>query len=111
MIRVKKAQSVLEYVVLICIVLSSLMIMQVYIKRTYQGRLKQESDQLGLQYAPGQTTSLVVTKTHSDNVTCTGGKCEVNGQTYDIDEGVTVTWGSTANEFLKKEGVDSFAKK
>ena len=53
----KKAQSVLEYAVLICVVVAALAAMQVYIKRGMQGRMRQGAEQAGngLLYSPGAT--------------------------------------------------------
>ena len=45
-----KAQSLLEYTILIIIIVSAFLTMQVYIKRGFQGRWKQATDDLGDQY-------------------------------------------------------------
>lgn len=47
----KKAQSSLEYAILIIIVLGALLTIQVYIKRGVQGRLKSATDDIGDQYS------------------------------------------------------------
>ncbi len=46
----RKAQSFLEYTVLIIIIISAFLTMQVYIKRGFQGRWKQAVDDMGDQY-------------------------------------------------------------
>lgn len=51
----KRAQSTLEYAVLIIIVIGALLTIQVYIKRGVQGRLKQATDDIGTQFSPGNT--------------------------------------------------------
>ena len=51
----KKAQSTLEYAVLIIIVIGALLTIQIYIKRGIQGRLKQATDDIGSQFSPGNT--------------------------------------------------------
>ncbi len=64
----KSGQSLLEYSVLFAVVLSAILIMQFYIKRGYQGRLKKEADTVGQQYSPGHTTSIITTTTNSTSV-------------------------------------------
>ena len=53
----RKGQSTLEYAILIAVVVAAAIGMQVYVKRGFQGRLKQSADSIGDQYAPGKTTS------------------------------------------------------
>ncbi len=100
----KKGQNILEYAILLCIILSSLLIMQVFIKRAYQGRLKSEADNIGQQYSVGHTTSKMVTDTDTTTTTCTGGNC----WGVDIDAGMTVSISKTDTTIDKKEGVDAF---
>jgi hypothetical protein len=95
----------MEYAILFCVVLSALMIMQVYVKRAYQGRLKQEADSLGPQYAPRHTASLIVTETNTTSETCTGGTC----RGANIPDGMTVTWAGTNTTLNRHEAVDAFA--
>ncbi len=51
----KRAQSTLEYAILIIIVIGALLTIQVYIKRGVQGRLRQATDDIGQQFKPGST--------------------------------------------------------
>jgi len=52
----KKAQSTLEYAVLIIIVIGALLTIQIYIKRGIQGRLKGATDDISRdQFSPGNT--------------------------------------------------------
>lgn len=60
----KKAQSTLEYAILIIIIIGALLSIQVYIKRGVQGRLKQAADDIGDQFSDGNT---VVNKTFFTN--------------------------------------------
>ena len=53
----KKAQSSLEFCILIVIIIGALIAMQVYIKRAIQGRLRLAADDIGEQYSPGNTYS------------------------------------------------------
>ena len=103
---IKKGQSIVEYALLLGVIISALLIMQVFIKRAYQGRIKQGADEVGQQYSPGHTTSLAETSTVSNSTTCTGGACWGK----DIPDGMTVSVTNTTNTMTRKEGVDSFAK-
>jgi len=99
----KKGQNILEYTALLCIILSSLLIMQVFVKRAYQGRLKSEADDVGPQYSAGHTTSQMITTTDSTTTSCTGANC-FGGSS----DGLTVTVSDTKTTIDKKEGVDAF---
>ncbi len=71
LIRMKKAQSTLEYALIISVVVGALLAMQVYVKRGLQGRLRSAADELGEQYSPGYTTgtiSTTVTTTSTENL-------------------------------------------
>ena len=63
----RKAQSMIEYVVLFAAVVSALLAMQIYFRRSVQGSLRTRADQLseGAGYAPGETTATAVTVTNS----------------------------------------------
>lgn len=63
--RNSRGQSTLEYVVLVSLVVAALIAMGVYMKRGYQGRLRESTDQLGQQYSPGYTTSTFTTTTNA----------------------------------------------
>lgn len=70
----RRAQSTLEYALIIAVVVGGLIAMQVYVKRGLQGRLKSAADDIGEQYSPGHTTG--VTTVHSNSSTqenLTGG--------------------------------------
>ena len=67
-LRKKKAQSTLEYAILIIIVIGALLSIQVYIKRGIQGRLNSATDDIGEQYSPGNTNiKKITTVTSSTN--------------------------------------------
>ncbi len=55
LIRLRKAQSTLEYALLIGVVVGALIAMQNYLKRSMMGRLQAVGDQIGDQYSPGLT--------------------------------------------------------
>ncbi len=53
--KLRKAQSTLEYALLISVVVGGLLTMQNYLKRSVQGRLQASADEIGEQYSPGLT--------------------------------------------------------
>ena len=52
----KRAQGSLEYTIIITIVVAAFLLMQVYYKRSIQGRWRSSADDIGDQYSPGVTT-------------------------------------------------------
>jgi uncharacterized protein (UPF0333 family) len=68
-IRLKKnrAQSTLEYAILIGVIVAGLVAMQVYLKRGYQGKLRESADSMGEQFSPGQTTYQSTTSTRTSS--------------------------------------------
>lgn len=94
----KKGQSLLEYSILFAVILSALLIMQFYVKRGYQGRLKKEADTVGQQYSPGHTTSVIVSTSQSTSTTNTA-------------DGIQTTSISPAIAHSeKRETVDSYGR-
>lgn len=73
----KKAQSTLEYAILIIIIIGALLAVQTYIKRGIQGKLKTSTDDIGDQFSPDNTKVSKVTSTHSNTQEDFGGN---NGQ-------------------------------
>ena len=65
----KRAQSTLEYAMIVVILVAALIAMQIYIKRSMQGRLRAIADDLGQQYAPKNTTSDITITSESDQDT------------------------------------------
>ena len=57
----RKAQSTLEYAIIIAVVVGALLAMQVYIKRGIQGKLQASTDSIGEQYSAGNTSVKYVT--------------------------------------------------
>jgi Flp pilus assembly pilin Flp len=64
-----RGQSLLEYVILVTIIVAALITMQVYMKRGIQGRWKDSVDQLGDQYSPGTTNSVITHRMLSNSET------------------------------------------
>ena len=65
----KRAQSSLEYTILIIVLLGAMIAVQFYIKRGLQGRWKAAVDDLGDQYDPRVTNSCVKDISFTDSVT------------------------------------------
>ncbi|UCC95659.1 MAG: hypothetical protein JSW40_02640 [Candidatus Omnitrophota bacterium] len=63
-----KAQSTLEYALLVGVVVAVLLGMQNYLKRSMQGRLMVVADEIGDPYSPGQTKRHEEMTTESDTV-------------------------------------------
>ncbi|MCM8790021.1 MAG: hypothetical protein NC916_03280 [Candidatus Omnitrophica bacterium] len=53
----KKAQSSLEFIITVTVIIAALLCMQVYLKRALQGSYRSSADQLGERYDPKNTTS------------------------------------------------------
>jgi uncharacterized protein (UPF0333 family) len=62
-----RAQSTLEYAILIGVIVAGLIAMQVYLKRSYQGKLKESADDMGKQFSPGVTTVRITTNSFTDS--------------------------------------------
>ena len=66
-----RGQSTLEYVILVGFVVAALIAMGFYMKRGFEGRLRESTDQVGQQYSAGNTNSSYTTTTNmtqSENV-------------------------------------------
>ncbi len=50
-------QSTLEYAVIIAVIGAGLVLLSAYVRRGYQGRLRDQADKLGDQFEPGITDS------------------------------------------------------
>ncbi len=55
--RSSRGQSTLEYVILLGFVVAALIAMGIYMKRGFQGKLRESTDQIGEQYSAGHTVS------------------------------------------------------
>jgi uncharacterized protein (UPF0333 family) len=73
-----KAQTTLEYVILISVVVAALIGMQVYLKRGISGKLKESVDSAGQQFSPDSSTY------HYDTIS------ETNS-TETVADGITTT--------------------
>ncbi len=65
----KRAQSTVEYAVVIAVVAGALLLINHYIRRGVEGKLRESTDQMGEQYSAGNTTSTYATKQKGDMMT------------------------------------------
>jgi asparagine N-glycosylation enzyme membrane subunit Stt3 len=111
--RYKRAQSLIEYAILLCVVISALLLMSAYIKRAYSGRIKADADSISQrQYSPYHTTSKIETTVTTTSESCSGTHC-LKSDTYPgiyVPSGVTAEWTETDAKFDQREAVDAFAK-
>ena len=73
--RNRSGQSVVEYAVMIAVVIAALLIIQIYMRRGVQGKLRESTDQVGEQFTPHSATySLTRTydSTRADTTTAAG---------------------------------------
>ena len=97
--RANKAQSTLEYAVVIVCVAAALIAMQIYMKRAVSGRLRQTSDDIGSQYEPTDTTGEMtktvmrdINQTYESYRESTTGKT-IGTKTETINNETTQEWG------------------
>jgi len=62
------AQLAVEYAMVIAILVGALLAMQIYLKRSIQGRVREAADEIGEQYSAKTTTSDIV-QSFSSNIT------------------------------------------
>ncbi|MFC1704683.1 hypothetical protein ACFL1E_07915 [Candidatus Omnitrophota bacterium] len=100
-------QGMIEWIVLISVIVSALLLMSAFLKRAYSGRLKQDAESLGGElYAPKHTTSVIETVTTSETAT---SPALVGGLGGIIIDGVTITTTDSSSTFSRREAVDPFA--
>jgi hypothetical protein len=98
----RKAQSMLEYTVLMIIIVAAFLTMQVYIKRGFQGRWKQAADDLGDQY---DTKAFNSTVRHVFNNTSSSRVIVQHGVTYNGRNGMLTFREDKSATIETKNGV------
>lgn len=85
LLKKNKAQSILEYAIMLACIVAALLVMQVYIKRGVQGKLRQAGDSFGQQYDPKNTTSTntMIYKSTTSTIVNTKSEKDLN---LDINE-------------------------
>ena len=75
----RRAQSTLEYAVLMVVIIGALIAIQTYLKRGVQGRLKSSADDIGDQFSPGNTNVVTSERSSTRQVQTVGLVTETNG--------------------------------
>jgi len=78
-----RAQTMLEYAVLICVIVAATVAMNTYFKRAFQGKLKGVADEVGggAAYSPGVTFgNTIITKDITENT-----ESFTEGNSYDFN--------------------------
>jgi len=100
-----KAQSTLEYALIIAVVIAALLAINTYMKRGVQGRLKESTDEIGKQFDASQGYTSAWKATSSGATTTTETRASGTGTTTSaVTGGETVTksqteeWGSAPGQ-------------
>lgn len=94
----KRAQSTLEYAVLVIVIIGALLSIQVYLKRGVQGRLKQATDDIGDQFSVGNTNAVVTTNSYSKTL-----------DTFGIEEDGTAKQGVSKSKLVDAEQTNTIS--
>ena len=70
--RSRKAQTIIEYALLIAVVVAALVGMRVYYKRSLEGKVKESADRLGSQFNPLEHTYTYASTSGSNSTDVTG---------------------------------------
>jgi hypothetical protein len=101
MLRRLKGQSTLEYAMVIAIVVGALLVMQIYMRRGLQGKLRESTDSVGAQYSAGNVKSLYTTEQLSTLTT---------KDTFGLDESGGFKQGVYYNKVITPAEVDRKAE-
>ncbi len=91
-------QSTLEYAAIIACIAAALLVMQTYIKRGISGKLRSTADQIGQQYDPGNTTSVITVTLNNDVTTIVQSEEDEEGDEARQKTTTTVTINSETEE-------------
>lgn len=69
MTDMRKAQSMLEFSLLLAAIVAALVMTQIYVKRGIMGKLRAYSDEIGPKYALGSTTANAAKNVKTTNLT------------------------------------------
>lgn len=94
-LRNRKAQSITEYAVLSGVVIMAIVLMQVYLKRSVQGKFKDTADQIGEQFSTGETYSTqTIQQSLRDEVSGVGTADDLNAK---WSKSTVITTASVSN--------------
>jgi len=104
-----KAQTTLEYAVLIGIIVVALLAMSVYMRRAMQGRLKDNADQIseGFAYSPKATNSHSIALTHSEEKSDAKNIVDAHNETS--SDTITTSTANITTTVNRNESVLPFA--
>lgn len=88
--KLRKGQNTLEYAIVIAVVVGALVAMQIYMKRSVSGKLRDSTESIGTQYDIAGTSSTTTTRT---GMTQSGAEA---GKTFTVSNDTT-TEDSTEN--------------
>ena len=86
-----RGQSIVEYAILLGVVIAALLIMQMFIKRGYQGGLKDAADKMGDQFSAGETSILQNRTMSTDQTIISEAGTDANTMVDFLPEGETAT--------------------
>ena len=98
----RKAQSTLEYAVVIACICAALLAMRIYLKRGLQGKLRETADSLGSQYEPGSTESDITITQYSNVDTNTTTEDKTDDKGTDTKDDDTTYYETTTTTNIKE---------
>ena len=105
MFRKNKGQNTLEYALVIAAVIGALLVINAYMKKGVQGRLKESTDQIGKQFdASGKFTSAWKSEASGTTKTTEARDTSSGSTTSKVEQGEKVTkseteeWGSAPEQ-------------
>ncbi len=106
----RKAQSTLEYAILIAVAIAAVLAMSAYIKRGIQGRLKANADELsaGSAYAPKATTSKSIIKKSSAESTHSYSEIDSTTSTDIKENNITESKADITQSIQREEVIVPF---
>lgn len=107
----KKAQSTLEYAVVIFVVSAALIAMTVYIKRGLQGNMRNNADQISgaAVYSPGATNFVAKTTRNIEENSKSWTEKSLNPSGTEDQVSHSRSWGNITQENSKDQLVPSFS--
>jgi len=89
--KYRRGQAIIEYAIVFSVIIAALLIMQMFIKRGYQGGLKDAADKMGEQFSAGGTTISQERKLNADQTIAEATATTAAISNYDITPDSTMT--------------------